>query len=50
MLALLSNIRTSAQQRRYERSVQRSWERARYNAATPSAQAEIDAIFARHRS
>ncbi|MFI5100738.1 MAG: hypothetical protein ACHQE5_09545 [Actinomycetes bacterium] len=45
---MLAVLRTSARERRAERGLERDWRRARTEATTPSARAEIDAIFARH--
>jgi hypothetical protein len=48
MRNVLDVLRTSARERRAERVLARDWRRARSEATTPSARAEIDAIFARH--
>jgi hypothetical protein len=48
MRNMLAVLRTSARERRVERALARDWRRARTQAASPSARAEIDAIFARH--
>ncbi len=48
MRNMLAVIRTSARERRAERVLERDWRRARSEAQTASARAEIDAIFARH--
>ncbi len=48
MRNVLTTLRTSARERRAERVFKRDWRRARGQALTPSARAEIDAIFSRH--
>ena len=48
MRNVFAALRTSARERRSERALERGWRRARSQASSPSALAEIDAIFARH--
>jgi hypothetical protein len=48
MRSMIAVLRTSTRERRAGRSLEREWRRARNQAGTPSARAEIDAIFARH--
>ncbi len=48
MRNILVALRTSTRERRAERVLERDWRRARSQATTPSARAEIDAIFSRH--
>lgn len=48
MRNVFAALRTSARERRAERAFKRDWQRARAVASSPSARAEIDAIFARH--
>lgn len=48
MRNVFSSLRSSSRERRNARSLQREWERLRWQASTPSERAEIDAIFSRH--
>jgi hypothetical protein len=48
MRNVFTALRTSARERHAERVLERDWLRARSQASSPSARAEIDAIFSRH--